>query len=51
MNAHVVSGVNGLPKVVLQHGSGSRAEVYLNGAHVIVDSGWWPRDDFLERAG
>ena len=30
----VVQGVNGLPKVALAHRSGSRAEVYLHGAHV-----------------
>jgi Uncharacterized enzymes related to aldose 1-epimerase len=39
VNAHIVSGVNGLPKVVLEHGSGSRAEVYLNGAQV---TSWIP---------
>ena len=30
----VVEGVNGLPKVVLGHRSGSSAEVYLHGGHV-----------------
>jgi glucose-6-phosphate 1-epimerase len=39
MNVHVVSGVNGLPKVVLEHSSGSRAEVYLNGAQM---TSWIP---------
>jgi glucose-6-phosphate 1-epimerase len=39
VNAHVVSGVNSLPKVVLEHGSGSRAEVYLHGAQL---TSWIP---------
>jgi glucose-6-phosphate 1-epimerase len=39
MKVHVVSGVNGLPKVLLEHASGSRAEVYLNGAQV---TSWIP---------
>lgn len=30
----VLDGVNGLPKVLLAHPSGARAEVYMNGAHV-----------------
>jgi glucose-6-phosphate 1-epimerase len=39
VKAHVATGVNGLPKLVLEHGSGSRAEVYLNGAQV---TSWIP---------
>jgi glucose-6-phosphate 1-epimerase len=39
VKAHIVSGVNGLPKVLLEHASGSRAEVYLHGAHV---TSWIP---------
>lgn len=35
----VVAGTNGLPKVVLTHGEGARAEVYLQGAHV---TSWVP---------
>lgn len=30
----VLEGVNGLPKVLLTHPSGTSAEVYMNGAHV-----------------
>lgn len=39
MSARIVSGVNALPKVVLSHGDGSTAEVYLHGAHV---TSWIP---------
>lgn len=30
----IVSGVNGLPKVVITHASGSSMEIYLHGAHI-----------------
>jgi glucose-6-phosphate 1-epimerase len=37
--AMVVTGINGLPKVVLEAQDGARAEVYLHGAHV---TSWMP---------
>ncbi len=39
MDTRIESGVNGLPKVFLEHPSGSTAEVYLHGAHV---TSWIP---------
>ena len=39
VKTHILSGMNGLPKVLLEHASGSRAEVYLHGAHV---TSWVP---------
>ena len=38
----LVPGVNGLPKVILTNPDGSRAEVYLHGAHV---TSWNPAGD------
>lgn len=49
--AAVVPGENGLPKIVLAAGDGTRAEVYLHGAHV---TSWQPAGGaerlFLSRA-
>ncbi len=42
MKSQLAAGTNGLPKMILQHGSGSRAEVYLHGAHV---TSWVPAGD------
>lgn len=39
MSHAVMPGVNGMPRVVLSHPSGSSAEIYLNGAHV---TSWKP---------
>src|SRR5512135_835144 len=38
----LIPGVNGLPKVVLANPDGSRAEVYVHGAHV---TSWRPVGD------
>jgi glucose-6-phosphate 1-epimerase len=38
----LIPGVNGLPKVILANPDGSRAEVYLHGAHV---TSWHPAGD------
>jgi glucose-6-phosphate 1-epimerase len=38
----LVSGVNGLPKIMISNPDGSRAEVYLHGAHV---TSWVPTGD------
>jgi glucose-6-phosphate 1-epimerase len=47
----LISGVNGLPKVILSGSDGSRAEVYLHGTHV---TSWIPAGDeeilYLSRA-
>jgi glucose-6-phosphate 1-epimerase len=40
-----VAGSNGMPKLILTHDSGSRAELYLQGAHVTS----WVPDDGVER--
>lgn len=39
MSARLESGINGLPRLILAHSSGSTAELYLHGAHV---TSWIP---------